>query len=119
VRLAEVYSKYQGVADFWWVYVKEAHPVGSRRPAKHVEIEQSKTFQERLDVATKCSGEIKLSIPQLVDDIENSCATAYNALPDRLFVLSAEGRIAYRGGRGPRGFDVDAMEKSLAKLVGE
>ena len=31
--------------------------------------------------------------------------------------LSADGKIAYRGARGPRGFKVDEMEQELQKLV--
>ncbi|MBI2151050.1 MAG: hypothetical protein HYU27_10675, partial [Acidobacteria bacterium] len=41
----------------------------------------------------------------------------YNALPDRLFILNVDGTVAYRGDRGPRGFNVDEMEQALAKLV--
>ena len=49
--------------------------------------------------------------------MKNSVATAYNAMPDRLFIVGADGRIAYRGSRGPRGFDPDALAKSLAALL--
>ena len=56
-------------------------------------------------------------LPLLVDDMKNTVATAYNALPDRLFVLSADARIAYRGERGPRGFKVDEMEQALKKML--
>lgn len=117
MRLQEVYKKYKGKADFFWVYVREAHPVGSRRPARHVEIEQAKTFSERKATATQCSGEIKLPMPMVIDDMENSVAKAYNALPDRIFILGADGKIAYRGDRGPRGFKVDEMAEALKRLV--
>ena len=112
-----MYDKYKDKADFYWVYVKEAHPVGSRRPARHIEIEQPTTFDKRKEVAMKCSGELKLPMPMVVDDMKNSVAMAYNALPDRLFILGADGKIAYRGDRGPRGFKVDEMKKALAKLL--
>ena len=112
-----MYAKYKGKVDFYWVYVREAHAVGSRRPARHVKIEQATTFEERRKTATQCSGAISLAIPQVIDDMKNSVATAYNALPDRLFILNADATIAYRGDRGPRGFKVDEMEKALAKLV--
>jgi hypothetical protein len=68
-------------------------------------------------VAITCAAHVKLTIPVLVDDMEDSVAKAYNALPDRLFILSADGRIAYRGQRGPRGFNVAELEKALAELV--
>jgi len=53
----------------------------------------------------------------LVDDMMDSVAKAYSAMPDRLFILDAEGKIAYRGERGPRGFRVDEMEKAILKLL--
>jgi len=56
-------------------------------------------------------------MPVLVDDMQDSVAKAYNAMPDRLFIVKADGTIGYRGNRGPRGFDVDEMEKALVKLL--
>jgi len=53
----------------------------------------------------------------LVDDMDDTVAKAYNAMPDRLFIVKADGTIGYCGGRGPRGFNVDEMEKALAKLL--
>ena len=58
-------------------------------------------------------------MPCLVDDMKDTVAKAYNAMPDRLFVLKADGTIGFRGDRGPRGFDVDAMEKALVKILAE
>jgi len=97
--------------------VREAHPRGSRRPNKQVDIEQPDTFDERFEVAGKCAAALSLKIPVLVDDMTNSIATAYNGAPDRLFIVGTDGKIAYRGDRGPRGFDPDGMEKALAKLL--
>jgi hypothetical protein len=117
--LQEVYEKYRDRADFYWIYVREAHPSDGERPAKHVRIAQPKTFGERAAVATTCSGELKVSVPLLVDDLNDTVAKAYDALPDRLFILRADAKIAYRGAPGPRGFNVDEMEKALAKLLQE
>ncbi len=112
-----MYKKYKDKVDFYWVYVREAHAVGSRRPARHIKIEQPTTFDERKETATRCQGELSLAMPQVIDDMKNSVASAYNALPDRLFILSADAKLAYRGDRGPRGFKVNEMEKALAELL--
>lgn len=56
-------------------------------------------------------------MPLLIDDMENSVDEAFHGSPDRLFILSPDGTIAYRGERGPRGFDVDEMTTSLKKLL--
>ena len=60
---------------------------------------------------------IELTMPQLVDDMKDTVAQAYNAMPDRLFILGADGKIAYRGARGPRGFKVTEMKQALQKLL--
>ena len=44
-----------------------------------------------------CSLELKLSTPNLVDDLENSTDLAYCALPDRIF-LSDEESADFAGG---------------------
>jgi hypothetical protein len=82
-----------------------------------VKIDQPRTFDRRAEVAGGCVKDLKLGMPVLVDDMQDTVATAYNAMPDRLFVLKADGTVGYRGDRGPRGFDVDAMEKALAAIL--
>ena len=47
----------------------------------------------------------------------NTVAKAYNAMPDRLFLIGADGRIAYRGARGPRGFKVDELAEALKEVT--
>lgn len=49
--------------------------------------------------------------------MRNSVANAFQGFPDRLFILSPDGTIAYRGARGPRGFDVAEMKTALEKLL--
>ena len=51
-----------------------------------------------------CSLKLELPIPTLVDDMENSTDRKYYALPDRLYLIGSDGRVAYRGGPGPFGF---------------
>ena len=51
--------------------------------------------------------------------MKDTVAKAFSAMPDRLFILDAGGKIAYRGDRGPRGFKVDEMEQALVKLLAE
>ncbi len=99
------------------MYTREAHASDGHRPARHVEIAQPKTWEERTDVAKRCSAALDLKIPQLVDDMKDTIAKAFHGMPDRLFVLGADGKIAFRGERGPRGFDVAAMETALKPLV--
>ena len=69
---------------------------------------QPTSEDERADVAEACVLRLNFEMPMLLDDMTNQVDTAYSALPERLYLLDAEGVIAYRSGPGPFGFDVDA-----------
>lgn len=101
------------------MYIREAHPTDGRRPAPHVKIEQPRTYERRKEVAGECCTALKLTMPVLVDDMRDTACNAYNAWPDRLFILAADGKIAYRGGRGPGGFKLDEVERSLKAVLSE
>jgi hypothetical protein len=67
--------------------------------------------------ATTCVAALELKIPVLLDDMDDSVAQAFQGFPDRLFILSPDGTIAYRGEKGPRGFNVTEMKTTLEKLL--
>lgn len=117
VRLQAIYEKQSKNADFWWVYIQEAHATDGRRPSRTVEIALHKTIDDRKAAAKGCSAASSLKVPLLVDDIKDTVSKAYSALPERFFILGTDGKIAYSGKRGPHGVDLDALEKRLAELV--
>ena len=80
-------------------------------------IKQHKTYEERCKAAGSCMKDLKLTIPCLVDDMKNTAQKAYAGWPDRLYVVDAEGKIAYQGGPGPRGFRASEAEAALKKLL--
>ncbi|MBN83039.1 MAG: deiodinase [Planctomycetaceae bacterium] len=111
-----MYETYGKQADFYWVYIREAHPTDSARPARHVEIEQPKTYLRRQEVAITCSVNLNLTIPMLVDDLNDTISRTFDAMPDRLYIIR-DGKIAYKGGHGPRGFDVAELESALVRML--
>ncbi len=68
-------------------------------------------------MASTCASELKLNIPTLIDNLDNKVEKAYSGFPDRLYIVSKDGKVAYRGGRGPFGFKPAEMETSLRKLL--
>ncbi len=99
------------------MYIREAHASDSSWPATHVKLAQPRTMEARTKIAESCMGELKLSIPVLVDDMTDTVAKAYDAWPDRMFILDGEGTVIYAGGRGPFGFKVDEMEQALLSFL--
>lgn len=68
---------------------------------------------EREAVANSCVLGLHLSLSTLVDDMQNSADIAFNGWPERLYVLSPEGTVVYKGGKGPYGFDLEELGQFL------
>jgi hypothetical protein len=112
-------KRYGGKARFLVVYLREAHPADSPRSREGWSkgIDDPADLAERREVARRCQKELDLGIPFAIDDMEDATAKAYAAYPDRLFIVGSDGRIAFAGGKGPRGFKVEEMTKRLAEIL--
>ncbi len=84
-----------------------------------IKVNQPKTYEERVKVAGDCMKDMKLSIPCLVDDMQNTAQKAYAGWPDRMYVIDKDGVVAYRGEPGPRGFKPADAEEALKKALGK
>ena len=103
------------------VYIREAHPtdgwqMDSNRN-EQVEHAQPQTLSERMTVASACSLGLKLTIPMLIDTMDNAADRAFNGWPERLYVLSTAGRVIYQGGKGPYGFDPEDLAGFLKNCL--
>lgn len=78
-----------------------------------VEYAQPRTAEARQQVANACLLGLRLTIPALLDTMDNAADIAFNGWPERLYVLSREGRIVYQGGKGPYGFHIEELEAFL------
>lgn len=116
-----MYEKYRDRIEFLCVYIQEAHPSdGWRVPineAQGVVFAQPKSEKERVGVAGACMLDLKLNLPMVLDEMSNDVDSAYAALPERLYLIDAEGRVCFRSGPGPWGFDVDAWEKAISEEI--
>jgi hypothetical protein len=68
-------------------------------------------------VAGTCCAALGVTMPLLVDTIDDRVGHAYSGMPDRLYVIDRSGKVAYQGGRGPFGFRPAEMEQALALLL--
>ncbi len=105
--MEQLHKDFSDIAEFRLVYIREAHAIGSRRPAPYAEekgIHDANTFGERCALALGLLDDKNLSIPTIVDDMDNSVNEAYSAFPDRIFIVDVDGTIALAGDRGPWGF---------------
>ncbi len=82
-----------------------------------VSVKQPRTKEERDAVAKQCCAALEMTIPLAVDDVDDRVGHLYSGMPDRLYVIDRDGRVAYKGGRGPFGFKPGEMEQALAMLL--
>lgn len=61
-------------------------------------------MQERVEVGQSCMLRLDLKLPALVDEMDNGVASAYNAMPERLYLVGSDGKVVYQGGIGPIDF---------------
>ena len=109
-----MFPKYGDDVEFLFVYCREAHAADSARPSGK-DVEQPISTEERRAVAAQFLDDVKLEIPAVLDNIDDKASKDYASLPDRMYLVSKDGKIAYAGARGPRGFKPDELERAIKK----
>jgi hypothetical protein len=111
--MEDLAKQYSNVADFAYIYIKEAHADDEWQVEKNkignVIFNQPQTFEERLVLANAFQEAMGTETTILVDDISNTANAAYAAWPERIYVIGADGRILYKGGMGPFYFEPDEI----------
>jgi hypothetical protein len=119
--LEELHKKHGDRVQFIAVYVREAHPTdGWRAPGNDrvgISFLQPKSKDEREAVAAKCCSTLEMTMPMVIDEMHDPVGHLYSGMPDRLYIIDKNGKIAYKGGRGPFGFKTGEMEQSLLMLL--
>ncbi len=118
-----MYEGYKDRVNFTIIYLREAHPSdGWQMPQNEkdgVEFNQPTTTEERIEVAGTCVKDLKLSLPCLIDNLEDQANKVYCGWPDRFYVIEKGGKVAFQGGIGPQGFKPDEADAVIRKLVGD
>ena len=117
-----LYDKYREQAEFWMVYIEEAHASDVWQVAVNERNELvfavPSSIEERAELAVVCIRDLGIEFPAVVDSFDNSVEEAYTAWPDRLYVVDVEGRVAYKSEAGPYGFRPAGVETTLERLLG-
>ncbi len=120
-NIEKLYERYKDRAKFFLIYVREAHPKESwwmmSNQRAGIDIAQPKDFSGRRAVAETCQRHLDLKIPFLVDAIDDAVGSQYSGMPNRLYLIDQQGRIAFKNGRGPFGFHPRQLEQALILLA--
>ncbi|MBI2821575.1 MAG: hypothetical protein HYX74_05070 [Acidobacteria bacterium] len=96
---------YSGKADFYVVYVREAHP-GQNYPAH-------RSFQQKVSHARALQGLEKVKRAILIDSLEGGMNQDYGAMPNSVYVIGRDGVIAYRADWN----DIAQTEKQIQAVL--
>lgn len=110
----ELIKDFSEVADFLVIYIAEAHSSDGWAFSNNYDINQHKGLEDRLSAA-RILVQKDLLCPVVVDELSNSAAIKYGALPDRLYVLQG-GKVVYKGAMGPWGYNPLEVRVFLEKM---
>lgn len=119
--MEEVYQAHKKDCHFLFVYVKEAHAsdgwVSPGNVSQGIEIKQHKTYEERSGAAKTCQGKLEITMPILIDSLDNATAMKYGGIPNRAYLIAKGGKVIYKGDRGPMGTRPDQVKAAIEKLL--
>jgi type I thyroxine 5'-deiodinase len=105
------------------VYIQEIHPSDGWQVKENekdaVLVRQHRSLEERVEVGETCMLKLALEMPAVVDEMDDAIARAYAAMPERLYLVGRDGRVAYRGGMGPMDFRPLEWEQAIEKLLAD
>lgn len=113
--MEKMYQDYRDIAELRIVYINEAHAADGAWPvayAGELGINEHASYADRCATAEMLIEDKSLTIPCIIDKMDNSVNEAYRAWPDRIFVVRTDGRLAVAGARGPMGF-VPALGETI------
>lgn len=105
--MEQMYQHYKDIAEFRIVYIKEAHAIDSRRAVPYAideGINQPTTYADRCLIADMLVQTGTLTIPIIIDSIDDRVNGLYQGLPSRVFLVRGDGILGVAAERGPWGF---------------
>ena len=104
--LNELYKRYRDQGfEFYTVYVREPHPGENYGPHR--------TAEQKLEFARDCRRQDGIVNPMLVDDLAGTVHRCYGSMPNMIFIIDKNGRIAYKA----MWTDHDEIASVLANLA--
>ena len=107
--------------SFLVVYITEAHPSDVWQMQSNIKDQvvfaSPRTEDERASVAGACVRKLGIEIPAVLDEFGNSTEHAYTGWPDRMYVIDANGRVAYKSKPGPFGFKPEELKNAMVRVT--
>lgn len=106
---------------FLVVYITEAHPSDVWQMESNIRdkvvFASPKNAEERTVIAGTCVRKLGIKFSAVLDDFANSTERAYTGWPDRMYLIDAKGKVAYKSKPGPFGFKPDELAAALSRAT--
>ena len=103
------------------MYIAEAHSTDGWQLKSNLDedvlLAQHTTLDERFAAAREGVRRLRLTMPVLVDGMDDAVSDAFAAWPERISVVGTDGRIVFKGGPGPWEFDPEAAGRALETIL--
>lgn len=121
MRLNEIAATYREQVDFYCVYIQEAHPDDGWQVQHNIDDgiihDRPTSIEQRAELAEVCALRLNMKMPMLLDDMSDQADRLYNALPERLYLIDADGVVRFKTVAGSMGFDPEAWTAAIAALI--
>ena len=103
------------------IYITEAHPSDVWQMQSNIRdsvvFASPKSEEDRAFIAGACVRKLGIKPQAVLDQFGNATEKAYTAWPDRLYLIDASGRVAYKSRPGPFGFDSGELGDAIKRVV--
>jgi hypothetical protein len=116
-----LYDEYKDRVAFLTVYITEAHPSDVWQMQSNIKDQvvfaSPKNEEDRAYIAGLCVRKLGIKFPAVLDKLGNSTERAYTGWPDRMYLIDAQGRVAFKSKPGPFGFEPEQLRTALTKII--
>ena len=113
-----MYRQYNDYADFLTIYIREAHPDDEWQMKVNLKEDvcyrQPQTLEQRVAIVNDFVKRFNYPIPIGVDSMDDTANKLYAGWPERLYIIEANGTLAYKGGMGPFNYKPEEVRAWLA-----
>jgi len=108
---------YSDKVDFLTIYLCEAHAKDQWPLGRHVEVEQHKTLQDRIETAKRFMFQTGYALPMVVDGMSNDFMWRYFAHPERFFVFR-NGKLSFKARPDGAYYRLEDLTNHLDAILG-
>ena len=116
-----MHIEYGDKVQFIIIHTREAHAIDTGRPSPYTydqegsPIYEPKTYEERVELARKTVAAEGITVPVLVDEMDNPLGCTYGPAPNIAYLIGTEGKIIVK----QSWYDPEQMESAILAYIAD